>query len=187
MSIWKESFLAALHCLLIKHWCFIDSKLGMNSRNPTTAENEKKNHKTLSLSLNYFISYHPTRKLSLNISFEKQNSFSHIHGSVCIDTKRIISDGCHAQMAVSHDGVESLQHVARGGGSFICGRSWFLLTEDKAHWLKSLQLWAKCQQEWGWKWNQQLLPGGFHSANERGVLGWPALTRGPNNCTHLWR
>lgn len=130
--------------------------------------------------LNYFTSYHPTKKLSRDISFEKQNSFSHIHGSVCIDTKRIVSDGCRAQMAVSHDGVESLQHVAGGGAvSFICGRSWFLPTEDKAHWLKTLQLWAKCQQEWGWKWNQQLLPGGFHSADEHGVLEWPALRQGP--------
>lgn len=113
VSIWKESFLAALHCLLIKDWCFIDAKLGKNSRNPTPVENGKK--KTL-FTLNYFISYHPTKKLSRNIPFEKQNSFSHIHGCVCIDTKRIVSDGCRAQMAVSHDGVESLQHVARRGG-----------------------------------------------------------------------
>lgn len=84
------------------------------------------------LALNYFISYHPTKKLSLNIFFEKHNSLSHIHGSVCVDTKRIISDRCHAQMAVSHDGVELLPHVAMGV-SFICGRSGFLLTEDKAH------------------------------------------------------
>lgn len=42
VSIWKESFLAALHCLLIKDWCFIDAKLGKNSRNPAPVENGKK-------------------------------------------------------------------------------------------------------------------------------------------------
>lgn len=42
MNIWKESFLAAPCCFLIKHYYFIDTKLRKNSRNPTTAEMEKK-------------------------------------------------------------------------------------------------------------------------------------------------
>lgn len=61
------------------------------------------------------ISYHITLQRSCLGTFPLKSSFSHIHCSVCIDTKRIVSDGCRAQMAVSHDGVESLQHVAGGG------------------------------------------------------------------------
>lgn len=122
------------------------------------------------------ISYHITLQRSCLWTFPLKST-TVLAIFMALFAKRIISDRCREQMAVSHDGVERLQHVARGV-SFICGRSWFLFTED-AQWLKTLQLWAKCQQEWGWKWNQQPLPGGLHSADEAGVLRWPGVRQWP--------
>lgn len=98
-------------------------------------------------------------------------------GSVCVDAMSIASDRCRAQIAVSKDGVELLPHVAVGVSS-LCGRGWVLLTEEGAHWLKTLQLWAKCQQEYGWKLDQQLPPGGLASADEHGGPGMAFIQTG---------
>lgn len=118
------------------------------------------------------ISYHITLQRSELSSLPLKSTAvldTFMAGPVCVDAMRIVSDRLRAQIAVSKD-VELLPHVAVGVSS-LCGRGWVLLTEDGAHWLKTLQLWAKCHQEYGEKLDQQLPPAGLASADEHGGPG----------------
>lgn len=134
--------------------------------------------------LNDFISYHPTKTLSLNISFEKHNSLRHIHGSVCVDTKRIVSDRCHAQMTVSHDGVERLHHVARGVFHHLWEelisphRGQGPLTQNPAVVGQAVSTGMGLKMEptaAAWRTSFTESSNGLQSDS------------GQNNCTHLWR
>lgn len=92
-------------------------------------------------------------------------------GPVCVDADatRIVSDRRRAQMAVSHD-VLNFFNMWQGGFLPLWERLISPL-RDKTHWLKTLQLWANCQQECGLKPDQQLPRRQMNTE----VLGWPSV------------